>query len=62
MDKTSAAIRNMPPLNDRVLSHMSGILARSPSGGVIAAYIIAGLLGLIALLTLLLWFTNITRR
>jgi hypothetical protein len=52
----------MPPLNDKVLSHMSAILARSPSGGAVAAYIVAGILGLGALIALLLWCQNITRR
>ena len=52
----------MPPLNDKVISHMSAILARSPSGGAVAAYIVAGILGLGALIALLLWCQNITRR
>jgi len=60
MEKTSAAIRNMLPLNDAVFSHMSTILARSPTGFVLAAYIAAGILGLIALLALF-WAVNVKK-
>ena len=53
MDKTSPATKNMPPLNDKVLSRMTTIFARDTSGGLIVAYILAGICGLVCLAALL---------
>jgi hypothetical protein len=52
----------MPPLNDQVLSHITRFYARDISGGIVAAYVVAGIFGVIALGALVLWFGNITRR
>jgi hypothetical protein len=60
--KKSPTTRNMPPLNDQVLSHITRFYARDVSGGIVAAYVVAGIFGVIALGALVLWFGNITRR
>jgi hypothetical protein len=52
-DKSSPVAKNMPPLNDKVLSRMATILARDTSAGLVVAYVIAGVFGLIALVALL---------
>jgi hypothetical protein len=44
----------MPPLNDQVLSHITRIYARDVSGGIVAAYVVAGIFGVIALGALVL--------
>jgi hypothetical protein len=52
----------MPPLNNQVLSHITHIYARDVSGGIVAAYVVAGIFGVIALGALVLWYGNFTRR
>jgi hypothetical protein len=53
----------MPPLNDKVIFRVANIYARDgPSCGEIAAYIVAGILGSIALAAFVLICLNIRKR